>query len=77
MAIMHITKYKCDICGKVYDKEYYLKKIILPYKDMTCVDNDKCTKYKEFDSCEDCKERYENIVFTKFAILTEYNNSLL
>ena len=52
--------YKCDICGKLYERySKYDKKYIL---DITIADNTKNYYYEEYRQVDLCPECYDNIV---------------
>ncbi len=67
---MKIVKeiYMCDICNNEVNKDD-LSVITLPYKTSDCEGRSYFDDYKQFELCPKCKEKYNNLVFSKFAVI--------
>lgn len=67
MAKIEIVKYKCDVCGKEFDKEKDINKEKVPcYADGTYLTS------TTLDMCKECSEKIRKVIYDNFAEIHDY-----
>lgn len=67
MAKIEIVKYKCDVCGKEFEKEKDIRKETVP-----CYSEGSFHSSTTLDMCGECSAKIRKVIYDNFAEIRDY-----